>query len=243
VIDGATNNVIMTIPVGEFPRALVYNRTNNKVYCSNSQSCNITVIDGATDSVITTIPGVASRSLVYNPINNKVYCTNNLSDNVIAIDGATDSVIATIAVGEYPYALLYNPTNNKIYSANYFSDDVTVIDGATDSVIVTIPVGYLSEPWALTWNPVQNRTYVANRNTNNVSVILDVMGMEENSCVPVERDVITATLFSRPLQLSEDKKCRVCDITGRVVEPTNIAPGIYFLEVDNKIVQKVVKVR
>jgi len=66
-----------TITVGDCPVALVYNPTNNKVYCANYESDNVTVIDGATDSVITTIMvGDAPRSLGYNPTNNKVYCAN-----------------------------------------------------------------------------------------------------------------------------------------------------------------------
>ncbi|KPK63272.1 hypothetical protein AMJ83_07955 [candidate division WOR_3 bacterium SM23_42] len=71
------------------------------------------------------------------------------------------------------------------------------------------------------------------------------VGVEEQPiAISVKKDnSLAVTIFRGSLQLSEDKKCRVFDITGRVVEPTNIAPGIYFLEVDNKIVQKVVKVR
>ncbi len=71
------------------------------------------------------------------------------------------------------------------------------------------------------------------------------VGVEEHPTVrPVERQVnFGATIFRGPLQLPKGKECKVYDITGRVVEPTNIAPGIYFLEVDNKIVQKVIKVR
>jgi hypothetical protein len=38
-------------------------------------------------------------------------------------------------------------------------------------------------------------------------------------------------------------ECKVFDITGRVVEPTKIQPGIYFIEVDGKITKKVIKVR
>ncbi len=52
-----------------------------------------------------------------------------------------------------------------------------------------------------------------------------------------------ATIISGPLYLPEGKKCRVFDITGRVVEPTKITRGVYFVEIDNKIVQKVIKIR
>jgi len=36
---------------------------------------------------------------------------------------------------------------------------------------------------------------------------------------------------------------RVFDITGRVVAPDNIRPGIFFMAIDGRIVQKVVKIR
>lgn len=71
------------------------------------------------------------------------------------------------------------------------------------------------------------------------------IGVEEQPDVrPVDTyDNLTATIFRGPLQLPKDKECKVFDITGRPVEPEKITPGIYFLEVDNKIVKKVVKVR
>ena len=147
----------------------------------------------------------------------------------------------TIAVGDGPCALVYNPINNKVYCANNLSDDVTVIDGATNAVITTIAVG--NYPVVFTWNSDQNRTYVANWESDNVSVIRDVPGIEEDNFAPVERDIFTTTLFSGPLQLPEGKKCKVFDITGRVVTPDKIQPGIYFIEIDGVVTQKVVKVK
>ncbi|NOR16878.1 hypothetical protein GQ543_04105, partial [candidate division WOR-3 bacterium] len=89
-----------TIAVGDGPRALVYNPTNNKVYCANWISDNVTVIDGATNAVITTIAvGSYPLALVYNPTDNKVYCANEVSDDVTVIDGPTNAVITTIGVG------------------------------------------------------------------------------------------------------------------------------------------------
>ena len=50
-------------------------------------------------------------------------------------------------------------------------------------------------------------------------------------------------IFTEPLQILQGTKCRVYDITGRVVVPTTITRGIYFIEVDGVVTQKVVKVR
>ncbi len=51
------------------------------------------------------------------------------------------------------------------------------------------------------------------------------------------------TIISGPLLLPGAKKCSVYDITGRVVAPDKITLGIYFVEIDGQITQKVVKVR
>ena len=70
-------------------------------------------------------------------------------------------------------------------------------------------------------------------------------GIEEQLITrPVENCIaIRATIFNGPLQLPEGKKCKVFDITGRVVEPSKIQTGIYFIEIDGVVTQKVVKVR
>jgi parallel beta-helix repeat protein len=52
-----------------------------------------------------------------------------------------------------------------------------------------------------------------------------------------------ATIFSGPLVLPKGKTCRVFDIMGRVVMPDMMKPGVYFIEIDGKISQKVIKVR
>jgi parallel beta-helix repeat protein len=52
-----------------------------------------------------------------------------------------------------------------------------------------------------------------------------------------------ATIFRGPLQLPEGKECKIFDITGRTVEPTRMKPGIYFVEIDNEIIRKVIKIR
>ena len=93
--------LVKTIPVGDNPKDLVYNSTNNKVYCANVFGNNVTVIDKY-DSVIKTIQvGNMPDALVYNSINNKIYCANDDSNTVTVIDGASDSVIVTIIGVKY----------------------------------------------------------------------------------------------------------------------------------------------
>ena len=65
----------------------------------------------------------------------------------------------------------------------------------------------------------------------------------EEEALHVIRNSIGMSIISGPLVLPRDKKCKVFDITGRVVMPDRIKPGIYFIEVDGKITKKVIKVK
>ena len=191
-----------------------------------------------------TIPaGFPSLGFAYNPLNNKVYCGSEV-DEVMVIDGFTNTVITTIEVRAHGWmnsGLIYNTINNKIYCATSHDNSVAVIDGLSDTVITHIDVG--NGPYTFAWNHAQNRTYVANFDDNTVSVIRDVTGVEEDKISVVEDIDLSPTIFRGHLQLPEGKKCRVYDITGRVVEPNRIQPGVYFIEFDGVVTQKVVKVR
>ena len=52
-----------------------------------------------------------------------------------------------------------------------------------------------------------------------------------------------ATIVRGPIHLPQGKQCRLFDITGREADPMRLAPGIYFIEVEGKIEQKVIKLR
>jgi YVTN family beta-propeller protein len=135
VIDGATDSVLATVTAGTNPCALGYNPQDNKVYCANQGSANVTVIDGATDSVrawVTT--GTNPCALCYNPQDNEVYCANQGSGNVTVTDGATNVVLTTIVVGDGPVALALNPVQNRVYVANYTSSSISVLRDSASGV-------------------------------------------------------------------------------------------------------------
>jgi YVTN family beta-propeller protein len=56
VIDGATNAVIATIPVGGNPAGVDVNPLTDRIYVANRASDNVSVIDGVTNTVIATVP-------------------------------------------------------------------------------------------------------------------------------------------------------------------------------------------
>ena len=70
-----------------------------------------------------------------------------------------------------------------------------------------------------------------------------VPGIEEKVVKSAQTPHLVSTIIAGPLNLPPDRVCKIFDITGRVVAPAKMRPGIYFVEIDSKIVQKVVKVR
>ena len=55
VIDGTTDLVVDTIPVGKNPSGVGVNASTNRVYVSNSLDGTVSVIDGGTDKVVATV--------------------------------------------------------------------------------------------------------------------------------------------------------------------------------------------
>ncbi len=71
------------------------------------------------------------------------------------------------------------------------------------------------------------------------------VGIEEEPVAqPInEPEKLYTTIVSGPLRLPEGRKYRIFDITGRAVNPAAMQAGIYFVEIEGQVVQKVVKAR
>jgi DNA-binding beta-propeller fold protein YncE len=187
VIDGATNSTTtVTDPdaSGLSAVAIAVNPTRNKIYVANNSiefsgthPGNITVIDGATNSIttITDPNAVSPNSVAVNSATNKIYVANGGDypgvnhGNVTVIDGATNAITTLSDPNAVaPLAVAVNQTTNKIYVANGNDSalsgkgGVSIIDGATNAVsFVSDPNAYL--PHAVAVDSVTNTIYVANQ--------------------------------------------------------------------------------
>jgi len=88
---GLTNSVIGSIDVGESPRRIVVNPESNIVYVTNQGSNDVSVIDGANNSVIDSIPVNSPFEMAINPDLNKVYVTFYGTDELTIIDWVESS--------------------------------------------------------------------------------------------------------------------------------------------------------
>lgn len=165
-------SLIATIPVGTDPQGVAVNPLTNRIYVANHGSNDVSVIDGATNTVVATVPvGVEPQAIGVNPSTNLVYVTNQGGDSVSVIDGASNAVVATIPVGTRPFGVAVNATTNRIYVGNGDSSDVSVIDGASNAVIATISLP--SSPAGLAVDPETNRIYVISIGFQGVTSVID----------------------------------------------------------------------
>ncbi|MCA3021819.1 MAG: putative Ig domain-containing protein, partial [Rhodocyclaceae bacterium] len=159
-----------TLPAGTNPRAIAVHPMTSKIYVANENSGNVTVIDGATNTITTNVTvGTNPFAVAVNPVTNKVYVANYISNNVTVIDAVSNTAIATVAAGTNPRAVVINTVTNQVYVVNQSSNNVTVIDGDSNTTIATVAVG--TQPYTIAVNAVTNKVYVANTATNDVTVI------------------------------------------------------------------------
>jgi YVTN family beta-propeller protein len=139
VVNGT--QIIKNITVGWDPLGVVYDSANGYVYVANSQSNNVTVINGQTNSVIANISvGNRPSCEVFDRDNNLIYVANAGSNNVSVIDASMDVITGSVPVGSDPIFEAYDSVLNHVFVLNYESDNVTVIKAAYLSAAHNITV-------------------------------------------------------------------------------------------------------
>jgi len=152
-----------------------------------------------------------------------------IADGQYVVAGETESVVDTLSD-----VLLF-----KINESNVLW--LMTVGGASDdgaySMQQTNDNGYIVAGYTKSYGAGGSDIYL-------IKTAPDV-GIKEQAIVKSlqEEYFITTTIFRGPLKLPEGNNCKVYDIMGRVVESSKIQPGIYFIEVDGVVKQKVVKVR
>ena len=144
VIDGTTNTVTTTIPVGTNPYGVAVSPSGT-IYVANKDDNSVSVIDGTTNTVTATVPiGAAPYGIAVSP-SGTIYPTNSGDNSVSVIDGTTNTVTATVPVGAGPLGIAAtcrppSPTVEAFVAGNGRSVEVSGQDFPPSST-VTITLG------------------------------------------------------------------------------------------------------
>jgi YVTN family beta-propeller protein len=175
VADRVAGSAASTISGGfENPTAIAYDSSSGYLYVANEPSggaANLTIINGATDTISGYISNASSRDLdtiVFDPANGYVYASNYGGGKVWVVNSTTNASAAFIPSASTG-AIAFDSANRCLYVADESSSSVNIINGSTNGVVGTIPVGV--EPYAIAFDSSNGFLYVANLGSKNVTVI------------------------------------------------------------------------
>ncbi len=188
IISTASNTVIGTVDLLNQSQSwgMTLDTTNGFIYVTDSQSYNVSVIDGATNTFVTNIRVIGfPEAAAYDSANNEVYVTNH--SGTIIIDPTTETVVGGLIWGTSSFNyhvtqfVTFDPKNGYLYVTssgydsgnpnNVYYSDVLVINGANNSFVTEIVLGNQTDPLGLTFDPTDGEIYVANSGQDNVTVI------------------------------------------------------------------------
>ena len=131
VINGATDAVTATVPVGSQPVAVDVDPATDTVYATNYGSNTVSVINGATNDVTATVAvGGEPWPVGVDSATDTIYVGNYNGNTVSVISGATNEVLTTLPVGGQPIGLAVDSATGTAYVANFNSNTVSVIAGS-----------------------------------------------------------------------------------------------------------------
>lgn len=160
VIDGGSQTVTSTIPVGDGPQGVAFTPDGSTAYVTNGASGDVSVLDVPGGTVTGAIDvGEDPISVTFTPDGSTAYVAHfSVDDGISVIDVATGSVSGTIPVGDGPRSVAFTPDGSTAYATSDFGDYVSVIDVASESVTGTITVGEL--PSSVAFTPDGTTAYV-----------------------------------------------------------------------------------
>jgi YVTN family beta-propeller protein len=136
VSSAAAEEVISTIPVGQFPDGVSSDGTH--VWVANFKENTVSEIDSSSGEVIRTIP-VGSEPRGVSSDGTHVWVTNEGEFTVSEIQASSGEVIRTIPVGQFPDGVSSDGTH--VWVTNAYDGTVSEIQASSGGVIRTIPVG------------------------------------------------------------------------------------------------------
>ena len=147
VINGATNTVIDTIPVGSSPEGVSFDSSNGYVYFTNFGSKNVSVINGATNSVIDTINvGSEPVGVTFDSSNGYVYVANYYSGtiSIIATTTKTTEYPVTFTESGLPSGTPWSVTVNGTFESSTTNTITFSLSNGTHYYTVGSVSGYTS---------------------------------------------------------------------------------------------------
>ena len=188
VLDGASNAVTATIPLGKRPRGIRVSPDNRFLYIALSGSPmagpgvdestlpppdksadGIGVFDIAQQKLVRVIRGVSDPEQSAVSAAGKLYVASEDTGQAVVLDIESGRVEATAPVGGEPEGVAISPDGRWVYMTSEEDAQVAVIDTRQNTVTTTIKVG--ARPRSVSFSPDGRRAYVTGENDRTVKVV------------------------------------------------------------------------
>lgn len=171
-IDARTRTLLRVLPGGSDPEEFDIDAAEARLYVSNEDVGEMSVVDIASGEVIRVVPvGAEPEGVRLSPDGRRVYVTSESDHGVTVVDTQTGEVIGDIAVGWRPRVAIFTRDGTRAYVSSEHGGSVAVIDVETNSVVETIMLPPGALPMDLVLSPDERRLYVSNGRAKTVSVV------------------------------------------------------------------------
>lgn len=189
VIDGATNTVTATIPVGQRPRGIRTSPDGRTLYVATSgspkcpptmseEACEaqiadksldgITVVDTATRTVMRVLPG-GSDPEQFDVVGGRIFVSNEDASAASIVDLTTGALVASVRVGREPEGVRASPEGRFVLVTAETDHNVTIIDTASNESLGTVEVGL--RPRDIAFSPDGAYAYVSAELAHSVAIV------------------------------------------------------------------------
>lgn len=137
VLNPSSEKFVATIPVGNFPTSMAFDRSNGVIYVANIEDGNLSMINAVTNTLIGSISlGFMPQSVAYDDSNSGLLVSDVLNGTLKEYNTTTMQVMASVNV-TYPTSarlanIYYCAVNNLVYGVSEYS--VFAINIGTGSV-------------------------------------------------------------------------------------------------------------
>src|SRR5688572_5193342 len=189
VIDGGTNQVVATIPLGKRPRGIKVSPDGTKLFVALSGSPmappgtdesklpppdrtadGIGVVDIATRKITTVLTsGTDPEQISLSADGSRVFVSNEDAGVASIIDVATNKIVGDVKVGGEPEGVTTSPNGQWVYVTSEEDNRIAVIDTASNKLIKMFEVG--ARPRSSAFLPDSSKAYVTAENGGTVHVV------------------------------------------------------------------------
>ena len=158
-----TDTIIANVSVGKDPCGVAISPDGTKVYVTNEESKNVSVIDSSTYNVINVSVEMYPLGIAITPDGTKLYVANYYSQSVSVID-TSNYTVTNVTVGPHPIEVAITPDGSTVYVANSGDATVSVINTATNAPIDKVNVK--NDPYGVAVTPDGTQVYVTSESSN-----------------------------------------------------------------------------